>query len=63
MKLQDIESKMGVKIDTEVINVIVRGKAVTARLAGATLDANFKPVLNYEADMPKKGAQVKPAKK
>ncbi len=64
MKLQEIETKMGLKIDTETIIVVVRGKAVTAKLAGATLDQNLKPVLSYEADMPKKGqSTTKPAKK
>jgi len=62
MKQVEIETKMGVKVDTENIIVVVRGKAVTAKLTGAALDANLRPVLSYVAEMPKK-VETKPAKK
>jgi len=62
MKQAEIETKMGVKVDTENIIVVVRGKGVPAKLTGATLDANLRPVLSYVAEMPKK-AETKPVKK
>lgn len=67
MKLKEIESKIGTEIDIETVNVVIRGKSYTATLNGATLNKDFKPVLTFDANVPKTSRQpkteTKPAKK
>lgn len=60
MKQSEIESKIGAKVDSETIRVVSGRKVVSAKLIGATLDDNFKPVLSYAVEEKK---EVKTAKK
>lgn len=67
MKLKEIETKIGTEVDIETVNVVIRGKSYTATLNGATLNKDFKPVLTFDANVPKTSrtpkADAKPAKK
>lgn len=70
MKLAEIEAKLGAKIATENVIVIVRGNQFPAKLITATLsETTLKPVLVFEADIPvverkpRKAEDVKPGKK
>lgn len=60
MKQAEIENKIGAKVDNETIRVVSGRKVVTAKLIGATLDDNFKPVLSYAVEEKR---ESKPAKK
>ena len=70
MKLSEIEAKLGAKIDTENVVVIVRGNQFPATLITATLsETSLKPVLVFEAEIPvqerkpRKAKEVKTVKK